>query len=83
MDFAALGINLAIIGGIIGLTEVVKLFIPPKFVNFIILVPTVLGAVAALALGWNRGWTEVVKQIIIYVGAATYIYKFGKTVVGV
>jgi hypothetical protein len=82
MDFALLGVNLAIIAGIIGLTEVVKLFLPPTFTKFVILVPTVLGAVAAVALGWGQGWGEIVVKAIIYVGAATYIFKFGKTVVG-
>jgi hypothetical protein len=83
MDFARLGVNLGIVAGIIGITEVVKLILPPSLVKFVILIPTILGAVAALALGWGEGWTTIVKNCIIYVGAATYIWKFGKTVVGV
>ena len=80
MDFAMLGINLAIVGGIIGITEVVKTFIPDVLKRYVILVPTILGVVAAVVLGLSGGWKEVVKDAIIYVGAATYIWRFGKTV---
>jgi hypothetical protein len=83
MDFAKLGVNLGIVAGIIGITEVVKLVLPPALVKFVILIPAILGAVAAVALGWGDGWTTILKNCIIYVGAATYIYKFGKTVIGV
>ncbi len=82
MDFALLGVNLAVIAGIIGITEGVKLILPPALTKFIIIIPAILGVVAAVALGWGKGWTEVVTNSIIYVGAATYIWKFGKTVIG-
>lgn len=82
MDFALSGVNLAIIAGIIGLTEVVKLILPVTLTKFVIIIPAVLGAVAAVALGWGLPWGEIVVKAIIYVGAATYIFKFGKTVIG-
>jgi hypothetical protein len=53
MDFAKLGVNLGIVAGIIGITEVVKLVLPPALVKFVILIPAILGAVAAVALGWG------------------------------
>lgn len=81
MDFANLGINLAVIGGIIGVTEVIKLILPEVLKRFLLLVPTILGVVAAIALGWNQGWQGVVREAIVYVGTSTYIWKFGKTVV--
>ena len=80
MDFAMVGINLAIVAGIIGITEVVKTFLPEKLKRFTILVPTILGVVAAVVLGLSGGWKEVLKDCIIYVGSATYVWKFGKTV---
>jgi TRAP-type C4-dicarboxylate transport system permease small subunit len=80
MDFAFVGINLAIVAGIVGLTEVIKVIIPDKLKRFILLVPTVLGLAAALIMGWGSV-KEVLKDCIIYVGAATYIWKFGKTVI--
>jgi glucose-6-phosphate-specific signal transduction histidine kinase len=81
MDFLSLGINLAVVAGIIGITEMVKTVLPEKLLRFVILVPTILGVIAAMAIGWGGGWKEVVKDCIIYVGAATYIWRFGKTVV--
>ena len=80
MDIAFIGINLGIVAGIVGLTEVIKVIIPDNFKRFILLVPTVLGLAAALIMGWGD-WKEVLKDCIIYVGAATYVFKFGKTVI--
>jgi hypothetical protein len=82
MDFAKLGVNLGIVAGIIGITEVIKFILPVTLTKFVIIIPAILGAVAAVALEWGEGWTTIVKNCIIYVGAATYIWKFGKTVVG-
>lgn len=81
MDFLSLGIDAAVIAGIIGLSQVVKALLPVKFNQFVILVPTILGAAAGVALGWGGTWGQVVTKVIIYVGAATYIYRFGKTVI--
>lgn len=82
MDLLTLGIDAAVVAGIIGLTEVVKSFIPERIKKYVILVPTLLGAVAGVALGWGLPWGQVVTKVIIYVGAATYIFRFGKTVIG-
>ena len=81
MDLLTLGIDAAIVAGIIGLTQVVKSFLPERLRQYVIFVPTLLGAVAAVALGWGNGWGKVVTQAIIYIGASTYIYRFGKTVI--
>jgi hypothetical protein len=80
MDLLAFGIDAAVVAGIIALSQVVKGLLPEKLVKLIILIPTILGAVAGVALGWGLPWGQVVTKVIIYVGVSTYIYKFGKTV---
>lgn len=82
MDFANLGIDLAIVAAIIALTEVAKSLDPAKkLARFYILIPTILGVAAAFIVSRPLQWQEVAKNIVLYVGAATYLFKFGKTVV--
>jgi len=80
MDLLTLGIDAAVIGGIIGITQVVKTYGRAKLVNAVVLSPRGLGAVAGVALGSGLPWGQIVTKVIIYTGAATYIYKFGKSV---
>ncbi len=55
-----------------------------KYKKFYLLVPTVLGLIAAvfstLAKGWD--WANFGINVMVYVTACTYVWKFGKTVIG-
>jgi hypothetical protein len=80
MDIMAIGLNLGVIAGIIGLTEVVKRVVPVKLEGWVIVVPLVLGILAAMGLTQPLEWQGVVVNAIIYAGASTYAWKLGKTI---
>ena len=82
MDFLSLGLDAALIAGIIGITECVKAAIPVTWQRYIILAPAIfgLGAAAAVVQPWTlSAW--IVKGIS-YAGVSAYLYKSGKTVWG-
>jgi len=80
MDIMNLAVNTAVIGAIIAVSEVFKsLDTFGKLTRYYIIIPTVLGILAALALSNPFQWQEIIKQSIIYVGLSTYLFKFGKT----
>jgi uncharacterized membrane protein HdeD (DUF308 family) len=82
MDFANLGLNLGVVAGIIGITRVVTTFDKDsKLARWYPLIPAVLSIAAAAFLTSPWAWGEYGKNVIIYVGSATYLYKFGKTTV--
>jgi hypothetical protein len=83
MDLTSLGINAGIIVAIMGITEVAKSQFDPagKLARFYILLPTFLGLVAALVMTRPLEVQELAKNAILYVGAAVYLYKFGRTTV--
>jgi ABC-type glucose/galactose transport system permease subunit len=82
MDILTLGINSAIVGGIITLSNVIKSWDPTnKYKRFYILIPTILGVLVAYLKTEPFMWKDFGTNIIIYVGSATYIFKFGKTTV--
>lgn len=84
IDLTQIGINIGVIAGIMGITEVVKLQMKgwEPAGRVIILVPLVLALAAALFLTRPFGWQEYGENAIIYCGSATYLFKFGKTTIG-
>lgn len=81
MDFTNL-LDMGMIGAILMFTEFIKsLDKDNKFTRFYPVVPLLLGVVAAFATAETITFQTVVAKIILYVGPATYIYKFGKTTV--
>lgn len=82
MDFLSLGLDAALVAGIIGLTEVVKLALPAAWQKYIIIMPALLGfgAAAAVVQPWTfAGW---IVKAISYAGVSAYIFKAGKTMWG-
>jgi hypothetical protein len=75
MDLVSLGINLAVIAGIIALTQVIKKQDKDgKLARFYVLVPLVLGIVAAVFVTVPLTWQGVGANAIIYAGVASYLY---------
>ena len=78
MDLKALGIDSAIIAGIIAITQAVKaLDSENRLKRFYILVPTILGFLAALFITTPLTWQAVGRNALVYIGAATYFYSAG------
>lgn len=78
MDLKALGIDTAIIAGIIAITQAVKaLDSENRLKRFYILVPTILGFLAALFITTPPTWQAVGRNALVYIGAATYFYSAG------
>jgi len=76
MDWGALGVNVGIIGAIIALTQIVKGFIPAKFVVW---VPIVLAVAAYFATGAVEGHPE---YALYWAAAAAYMWKVANVVTG-
>lgn len=82
MDFANLGLNMGVVAGIIALTKVLtSIDKDGKYSRLYPIIPAVLGIGAAAFTTDPLTWQEFGKNFLIYVGAATYIYKVGKTTV--
>lgn len=81
MNLEALGINTAVLAGIIGLTALIKKAdTKSRLKRFYVLIPLVLGIVAAVFLTQPLTWQAVGVNAIIYAGVAAYLYDFRKTV---
>lgn len=81
MNLEALGINTAVLAGIIGLTALIKKAdAKSRFKRFYVLVPLLLGIGAAFFLTQPLTWQGVGMNAIIYAGVAAYLYDFKKTV---
>jgi len=56
-----------------------------KYKKYYLLIPTVIGLVASvlstMAKGWD--WADFGINVMVYVTACTYVWKFGKTMVGI
>jgi hypothetical protein len=79
MDFTQLGLNAGINAGIVGLTEIAKLFFGKKALpNSFILVPMALGAIAAAFLTAPWGWQAYGEKAISYAGVAILAYQAAK-----
>jgi|GEM_PF-3143238 len=79
MDMETLGINLALIAGIIALTAVLrKLDSAKRFKRFYVLIPLFLGIIGAIFATTPITWQGVGLNAIIYAGIASYIYNAGK-----
>lgn len=80
MDFSDLGINMAVVGGIIAITRIITtLDKENKLVRYYPVIPAVLAVAVAAFQTEPFSWQAFGTNFFIYVGAATYIYKFGKT----
>jgi len=75
-DWGALGVNVGIIGAIIALTQIVKGFIPVKFVVW---VPIVLAVAAYFATGAVEGHPE---YALYWAACAGYMWKLANVVTG-
>lgn len=79
MDLGMLGINLALIAGIIAITELIKkLDKGGKLSRVYVLIPLVLGIVGAVFATSPLTWQGVGLNAIIYAGIASYLYNAGK-----
>ena len=82
MNLLELGVNGAVIGGIIALTKVLIGFDKDKkFERYYPILPGILGILAAVFITVPLRWQEFGKNSMIYGPAAAYIYKLGKTTV--
>ena len=82
MDLSAVVKDAGVLAGIIGLTGCIKsMDTKQRFKRFYVLIPAILGIVAALALAQPFTWQEILKQALIYAGVASWVYKTGKTAV--
>lgn len=82
MDLMNIGIDTAIVGGIITLANVIKSFdSEKKYKRFYTVIPLVLGVLAAYLKTDPFAWKAFGLYVIIYVGSSTYLFKFGKTTV--
>ena len=79
MDLSGLGINSALVIGIVALTEVIKkIDTKGKFKKFYILIPLILGVGASFLITNPLTVTSVITNAIIYAGVSGYTYKSGK-----
>jgi Ca2+/Na+ antiporter len=79
MDIGTLGINVALIAGIIALTAVVKkLDVKGRLKRVYVLIPLALGILAAVLVTTPLEWQGVGVNAIIYAGIASYFYSAGK-----
>jgi len=82
MDFSNLGLNMAVVGGIIAITKVITGFDKKgKYARWYPVIPAVLGIAAAIFATSPFVWRTFGNNAIIYTGAATYLYKVGKTTI--
>lgn len=80
MDITAIGIDTAIIGGIIALANVIKSFdTENRFKRFYPLIPLGLGILAAYFKIDPFAFKPFGSLAITYVGISSYLFKFGKT----
>lgn len=81
MTLEALGINTAVLAGIIGLTALIKKAdTRNRFKRVYVLIPLLLGIGAAFFVTEPITWQGVGTNAIIYAGVAAYLYDFKKTV---
>jgi|ETNvirnome_6_100_1030635.scaffolds.fasta_scaffold04479_2 Ca2+/Na+ antiporter len=79
MDLSSIGINSALIVGIVSITELIKtLDKKSKFKKYYILVPLILGAAASFLITKPLVTTDVIVNAIIYAGVSGFMYKSGK-----
>lgn len=82
MDFLNLGINTAVVAGIIAITKVITGFDKEgKYARWYPIIPAILGIAAAILATSPFAWRTFGNNALIYTGAATYLYKVGKTTV--
>lgn len=82
MDLTNLGLDMLVVGGIISITKVVTSYDKKKkYKRWYPVIPCLLGVVVAYFLTDPFLWKAFGNNVIAYVGAPTYLYKFGKTTV--
>jgi hypothetical protein len=80
MDITTIGIDMAIVGGIIALCNVIKGFdSTTKYKRFYPVLPLALGLLAAYFKTDPFAWKAFGLAGIIYVGTSSYMFQFGKT----
>jgi len=80
MDIMMIGVDTAIIAGIIALSNVIKSFDgEKKFKRFYILIPLGLGILAAYLRTEPFSVKAFGSLAMNYAGIASYLFKFGKT----
>jgi len=79
MDFGSLGINTALVAGIVAITQLLKTIDKKsKFKKYYILIPLILGIGAAFLITSPLEVKDVIVNAIIYAGVSGYFYKSGK-----
>lgn len=78
MDILAMIKDPAVIAGIIGLVETLKVLLAIKSKKILLLLPLALGLIAGVVLGWGT-WQGSFLQGVVYAGVASFAYQFGKT----
>lgn len=77
MDFSVLGVNVAVIAAIVGLTMVIKKADPGgRLKRFYVLIPGVLGILAAVALTDPWSWPQFIINGLVYGGLSAWAYDF-------
>lgn len=77
MEFSSLGVNVAVIAAIVGVTMVIKKSdTSGKFKRFYVLIPGVLGILAAVALTEPWAWGQFVINGLVYAGLSAWAYDF-------
>lgn len=82
MEFTTLGLNIVIIAAIIALTNVIKGFDKKnKFERFYILIPLILGIIAAIFMTIPLSWQGVGYNGLVYGAISAYLYKAKKKII--
>jgi hypothetical protein len=83
MDLTTIGIDVALVAAIVGVTKVLTFVFDPKAVlsRWYPLLPLLLGIPAAMAKFWFDGALKVVLMAFVYGALAAYAYKTGKTTI--
>ncbi len=81
-ELKALGVDAAVVFGIVAITQGIKaLDTQNKFKRLYIIIPTVLGAFAALFVTEPFSWQDFGRNALVYIGAATYVYSAGRKMI--
>ena len=78
-----LGLDTAVVLGIIFVTQVIKLYTGPTIKRFLVVLPIVLGLGMGVVLALDEGIISIIRNGFVYGAVATWAYTFGDKFLGV